>query len=745
MRETRGSIGGPAREALAPADDLRARVEQAEETLRAITTGEVDALVVTTSAGPQVFTLETAEAAYRVMLEEMSEGVASVSEDGLILYANRRFVELTTGPSGHVVGRHLASVLASGADVADSLLTGEGTELDVPLVAGASSQLGIHVSSTRLPAASGAAWCVVVSNTTKRTERLAAIVEHALDAILIADLDGRILSVNQAATKICGYSKEELLRMTVWDLIASGDLEHAATELAVSLGGGPERPVSLEIVTKDGTPVHVEVTGRIISTDGAAGSMELIARDVTEKRRLEAQLTRQATHDALTGLPNRVLFLDRLDRALEHLQRHGGQVAVGVLDLDNFKLVNDTLGHEAGDHLLAELAPRLVRALRASDTIARLGGDEFAVLFGGSGSIERVVAAARRLLGAFSDGFVSAGREQVLGASLGIAVALPGQTTVQLLRNADVAMYRAKRSGRGRYELYDAAMRAELERRLDMQNEIARAIEQREIRVVYQPIYDLESGRVLGAEALARRQRAGGDLVPAAEFIEAIEEFGLTRQLGEQVVSEVIAFLTRCGSGSDDLPWGIFVNLTANEIADDDFVQWLEVQLRDHDLPAGAFGLELTERVLGQEAERCADNLARLRDAGVLLSVDDFGTGYSGLGSLLDSPFSAIKIDRSFVEQLSRPSASSIVLAMIDLAHALHLRVIAEGIETQAQRKRLRTMHCDAGQGYHLARPLPEEEFRALLARAEPPSRGPPSRGEKRRSVRAPSASSHAG
>lgn len=558
-----------------------------------------------------------------------------------------------------------------------------------------------------------------VANTTVRTERLAAIVDRALDAIIIAAPDGRLLSVNDAASKISGYSRDELLAMTIWDLIAPGDLALAAHELTERLRGGPRRTVSLGLVAKNRGLIHVEATGQITWADGEPESIELIVRDMTERHELEEQLVRQATHDALTGLPNRVLFLDRLEQALKQAERDGAHVAVGILDLDNFKLVNDALGHEVGDRLLAELAPRLEAALRSSDTVARLGGDEFAILFAGAGggSEEAVVAVARRLLAVFDGGFAGVGREQMLGGSLGIAMALPGQSTTQVLRDADVAMYHAKSAGRGRYELYDAEMRSELERRLNLQNATAHAVEEHEVRVVYQPIYDLDTGVLLGAEALARWLQPDGELRPAAEFIEAVEEFGLTRRLAEQVVGQVIALLARRdGRNGCDLPWGISVNLTGHELGDPDFVTWLLDELHDGKIPAGALTVELTERVLVDYERRCAGNLARLHEAGVRLSLDDFGTGYSGLASLLNGQFATVKIDRMFVEQLPSPAASALVTATTTLAHAIEVDVIAEGIETDSQRDELRLAGCDAGQGHLLARPMPEAEFEALLA-----------------------------
>jgi len=436
---------------------------------------------------------------------------------------------------------------------------------------------------------------------------------------------------------------------------------------------------------------------------------------VIERKRAQERLAHQALHDPLTELPNRALFLDRLALALARLRRRQSSMAVLFADVDRFKVVNDSLGHDAGDRLLVALARRLRDVLRPGDTLARFGGDEFAVLCEDVPQGD-VIGIAERMMDALAEPFTAVGREVFVSVSLGIAVARdPDQRPEALLRDADAAMYLAKDRGRARFEIFDEAMRDKSTERLLLENALRRAPERGELRALYQPIVRLADGSMVGAEALVRWDHPERGLLEASQFVPLAEETGIIVPLGSWMLTE--ACREAVSWGGDGRAPAVSVNLSARQLSQPDLVDTVDQALRQTGLDADHLWLEITESVLMEDADTAVEALRRLRALGVHLCVDDFGTGYSSLAYLRRFPVDALKVDRSFVAGLGEdPEDSAIVEAVVSMAHSLRLSVVAEGVETEEQLARLRDLGCELAQGFYFAAPLPPSALDPLGA-----------------------------
>jgi diguanylate cyclase (GGDEF)-like protein len=461
-------------------------------------------------------------------------------------------------------------------------------------------------------------------------------------------------------------------------------------------------------------------------TDDDVNFVEAVANvlaTAVERHRDDERHRRAALHDSLTGLPNRSLALDRIAHALRRCGREGGTVAVLALDLDRFKLVNDSLGHAAGDELLVALAPRLRDAIRPGDTVARFGGDEFVVVCDGLDGPGAAVTVAERLSGALAEPVELASGPQFIGASIGIALAQgEGDTPDSLLRDADAAMYRVKeRKGGGRYELFDEHMRDEVLRRVTTESDLRRALDAGELRVHYQPIVDVRTERPVSVEALARWEHPERGMIPPSEFIEVAEDIGLIAELGLQVLEQA-SHQAAEWQRAFGVPLGLAVNVSGRQLAQAGFPEQVAAIAARSGLAPGTLSLEITESVLLEEADCTMAVLAHLREIGIRLILDDFGTGYSSLSYLKRFALHALKIDRSFVDGLGADDDdSTIVEAIVRMAHSLRLAVVAEGVETEAQLSQLRRLRCDSAQGYLFARPLAPGDMSDLLgARLEP-------------------------
>jgi diguanylate cyclase (GGDEF)-like protein/PAS domain S-box-containing protein len=436
-----------------------------------------------------------------------------------------------------------------------------------------------------------------------------------------------------------------------------------------------------------------------------------------ERRGIEEEIRHEAVHDPLTGLPNRNLFIDRLAQALAHARRRESAVAVLFLDIDQFKLVNDSLGHEAGDELLRAVAPRISASLRAGDTVARFGGDEFGILVDDLDGERDATRAAERVAAALSRPFVLRGREHFVTVSIGIAIADGTEEPAALIRDADSAMYRAKDRGRGRYEIFDEVMRASVVEHLEIENDLRVALEREQLLVHYQPVVSLKTNGIQSVEALLRWDHPQRGLMPPGQFISLAEESGLIVPVGAWVLEEACRQAALWHSQRpDEAPIGISVNLSARQIADPGLLTTIERILRTTRVDPLSLRLEVTETALVEEGESSLSTLQRLKSLGIGLVLDDFGTGFSSLSYLKRFPFDALKIDRLFIERLcEEPADAAIVKAVTGIADALGLEVVAEGVETREQLEAVQALGCHYAQGFHFARPLPDRELAALL------------------------------
>jgi diguanylate cyclase (GGDEF)-like protein/PAS domain S-box-containing protein len=454
--------------------------------------------------------------------------------------------------------------------------------------------------------------------------------------------------------------------------------------------------------------------------------LEHLAAIAIERKKYEAKLAHQAHHDPLTGLPNRALFLEFLQLAIARARRYSSMVAVLFLDLDRFKLVNDSLGHDAGDELLVALSQRLRGVVRPGDTVARFGGDEFTVLcedLPAAGARGHATDVAERLLHVIEQPFPLDGEEQYLSASIGIALAGPGTERPEgLLRDADAAMYRAKERGKGRWELFDEVMRATALERLETENALHRALDRGQLRVHYQPVMSLREQSCIGAEALVRWAHPERGLLTPMQFIDLAEESGLIVPVGQWVIEEACR-RSRQWRAEHGPSFVVSVNLSGRQLWNPELAQNVTAALdRTGSDPAGLC-FEITESVLMDDVDTTIGAISALKGLGVTLSIDDFGTGYSSLGYLKRFPVDAVKVDRSFIDGLGAdPEDSAIVAAVVSLGHALGLTVIAEGVETDRQLAELRALGCDAAQGYLFARPGPADDLATRFDRARLPA-----------------------
>ena len=552
--------------------------------------------------------------------------------------------------------------------------------------------------------------------------RFRSLVHNSSDVITVVDADSTVRYHTPSARPVLGYGTDELLGTRLLDLVHP---DHVSLALALfdeaSMGVGP---VALRARRADGSWVDVEAIGDNLLGDPNVGGIVVTLRDVSVRKELERTLTHQAFHDSLTGLANRALFVDRVEHALRRRGRIAHEVAVLFLDLDDFKTVNDSLGHAVGDELLGGVASRLDGSLRPADTTARLGGDEFAILLEGMAGIDDAFVAAQRLLDSLREPFTLEGKAVDVHASVGIAFA-DGDTlgSEALLRNADIAMYMAKSANKGSYEVFEPHMHDAAMRRLDVMADLQRAVENGDFVLHYQPIVTLDTRRVVGFEALVRWQHPVRGLLGPAEFIPLAEETNLILPLGRWVLEHACR---QARSWHTQLGTTMSVNLSQKQLAQPGLEDEVSEILRHTGVAPGAITLEITESVVMHDVDRTVALLARLRRLGVRVAIDDFGTGYSSLAVLRQLPIDVLKIDKAFVDGVGCNSEDSMLVGtVIELARGLGLETVAEGIEHEDQVERLRELRCSLGQGYFFARPLPARTAAAALLHT-PSTRRPP-------------------
>jgi diguanylate cyclase (GGDEF)-like protein/PAS domain S-box-containing protein len=560
--------------------------------------------------------------------------------------------------------------------------------------------------------------------------RFRTLVQHSSDVVMVLSEPTILRELGPSAAPVLGWRDEDRLGTSYLDTVHPED----ADRVVEALERAATRPGSAVVVPDhrlrhaDGSWRWMLATAVDLHSDAMIDGLVLNAHDITSRKTAEEALQHQALHDPLTCLPNRALLLDRLQHALDGMERSASipspgrmgaspeSVGVVFLDLDRFKLVNDSLGHTTGDRLLVEVARRLLGNVRAGDTVARFGGDEFVVLLNRVASAEDAKAATDRLLEAFSAPFEIGGRRHLVTASAGLVLSDEIHDAEALLRDADAAMYQAKERGRDRVQRFDAPLREQLLRRVELEHDLHGSVLRGELELAYQPLFELAGDRMIGAEALLRWNHPTRGRIPPVDFIPLAEESGLIVPIGTWVLGEALRQLgswRAAHHGLDELM--VSVNLSVHQLTDDDLPATVAGLLAVHDVAPESLCLELTESALMAEPEAGLAVLSELRALGVGLAIDDFGTGYSSLAYLRDLPVTTLKIDRSFVTGLSRDNSDSrMVAAIIGLAQEFGLTTVAEGVETCEQLTELRRLGCDVVQGYYLREPCVPSELAAL-------------------------------
>lgn len=552
-------------------------------------------------------------------------------------------------------------------------------------------------------------------------ERFRSAFDYAPIGIALVSPSGSWLKVNRAMCDILGYTEEEFLRSNFQTMLHNDDLGDTLIKISELLIGKIQNCQSEQrYKNKNGEIVWASWSVSKAS-DVASSDSRLIfqIQDITDKKSAEEELQYKATHDALTGLPNRAMFLSKLERAIEKTQMLDNyRISVLFIDLDRFKVINDSLGHLIGDQLLIEIAARLRDCLRPTDTVARLGGDEFTILVEGIHEPNEVIGIARRIQEKFASSFNLSGNEVYSSASIGILHKSEKQLTPEdMMRDADTAMYQAKRGGKARHEIFNPDMHDEVKEILELENDLRRAVEKDEFSVFYQPIYSIKTRKIQGFEALARWKHEKHGYIPPDKFIPLAEEIGLIDTLGLQILRKAC---TQGGRLKNEFPadshFTISVNLSCKQFEQFNLVENIKKVLRETNFNPRHLKLEITESVFIEHREKSIEMLHQLREIGVEINIDDFGTGYSNLSYLMQLPISTLKIDRSFINPLDEKGHGlEIVQTILTLACSLGIKVIAEGVENESQLEQLRNLNCEGAQGFLFAKPMSFEDARKFL------------------------------
>jgi diguanylate cyclase (GGDEF)-like protein/PAS domain S-box-containing protein len=680
--------------------------------------------------------LRESEERFRATFRQAAVGIAHLTPDGRWLRVNKKLCDILGYTQDELLGLHFQDVthpedLARNLDLQQQLLDGkiENYLLEKRFVqkGGSVAWVALTQSLVRTSAGDPKYFISVIEDISarKRTEASLLLAQRALESsgngIIITGCqlsDNPIVYVNPAFERITGYSEAEVLGRNCRFLHGDDHDQPGLLVLRQSIEAYGEARVTLRNYRKDGklfwnelfvAPVHDE-SGMITHFVG-------VQNDISDQKRAEENLLHMATHDALTGLPNRSLLQDRISQSISHAERMQREVAVLFLDFDRFKNINDSLGHAAGDALISSMARRLRNAVRMVDTVARVGGDEFVIVLTDITRKSDITQVLSNLIEAIMQPVLVEGHDLSITASIGISTyPHDGRDVSSLLKNADTAMYRAKEAGRNGFRFYAQEMNADAVDRLRLENDLRSAIKKGdELTLHYQPQVDTVTGCIVAAEALLRWHHPKHGLISPVDFIPMAEETGLIVQIGEWVLRHVCAQLRSwIEAGHPGIV--IAVNLSPRQFHQPDIVEMIARALSDYDLPPHLLELEITESSLMRNPEEAAILLGELSEMGFRLSVDDFGTGYSSLGYLKRFPLDALKIDRSFVADIeSDHDSASIAAAVIALAHSLGLKVVAEGVELDSQMEYLRSLKCDLAQGYLLGRPMPADDLVAFM------------------------------
>jgi diguanylate cyclase (GGDEF)-like protein/PAS domain S-box-containing protein len=690
-------------------------------------------MLATVEAGARVFELDQRDGARCLVAEESDEDadavvieLAALPDEFVDQLMSRKAVEIQNG-------RGLLGLQAPASPmfIAPFLMQGR-LEGAVALLNASGASVPLRGSLEALAAQVGLALdSALLTETVVRSEteaRFSALVQHSSDVIFVLDPDTTIQYASPSVEQLFSYQASELVGRRLTDCIPQDDRERLLVAMAARASRAPGASEALEfrVAHADGRWLDTESSVTNLLENPAVRGMVVNLREITERKRFESQLTYQAFHDQVTNLPNRALFYDRVEHALTRRREHGGPIAVLFLDLDNFKSVNDTFGHIAGDGLLRTISSRLEAAVRVGDTVARLGGDEFAILLEGVEHETRVAEVVERLLEVVSMPLSVEGRDVSTHCSIGIAIASPtveiAATADELLRNADVAMYEAKNAGGDTHRYFAAEMHASVVEQLELRAELKAAIERHELTLAYQPIFDLETDEISGYEALLRWEHDERGTITPAVFVPVAEDSGLIVPLGRWVLArachDAVIFQR---ARPDRRRRTMSVNLSARQLQRAEIVDEVRDALRASGLDPRCLVLEITESMMINDVELAIERLQALRELGVLVAVDDFGTGYSSLNYIRRLPINILKIDKSFIDSVDADDEQSkLTTAIIELARVLGLRCVAEGVERPEQRDRLRQLNCDYAQGFLLARPMSAEALSELLAAGEP-------------------------
>jgi len=558
-------------------------------------------------------------------------------------------------------------------------------------------------------------------------ERAQVTLNSIGDAVLSCDVSSRVTYLNKVAEQLTGWTGEKASGRPIEDVFHIIDATTRSTiPNPMAMAIREDRTVMLApnslLLRDDGVEAAIEDSAAPIhDRHGRVTGAVMVFHDVSSTRALSLNLTHQAQHDSLTGLPNRLLLDDRLNHAMGIARRHGVKLALLYLDLDRFKNVNDSLGHEIGDRLLKVIAQRLLGCVRGSDTVSRQGGDEFVILLSEVAAGQDAAISAEKVLRALNAPIDIDGHQLHVSASIGIAIyPEDGEDPASLLKHADFAMYHAKDCGRKNYQFFREDMNVRALERQSIEDGLHLALERGELVLYYQPIVDLWSGRPTGVEALIRWRHPHRGLLFPQQFVPIAEECGLILPIGRWALSEACR-QNRAWQDAGLPPLRIAVNVSAVELRHKDFVEGVRTCMSDNGLSSQHLELELTETFLMQDSASTALVLRSLKELGIQLALDDFGTGYSSLSHLKGFPIDTLKIDKAFVSELdTNPDDASIVRAVIGLGRSLNIRVVAEGVETAAQLARLQEQQCPEGQGYYFSRPVIADEFPRLLLNAPP-------------------------
>ena len=558
---------------------------------------------------------------------------------------------------------------------------------------------------------------------TERSEaRTGALIKNSSDVVCVLGPDTVVHYVSPSLEQMFAHDPAALTDHELAEIIHPDDAGRVRALIAAIAAGPPAQRTVAEFRVSHGEGEDwrdVEALGTNLLGDESIEGIVLNIRDISERKAFEEELEHQAFHDTLTGLPNRALFRNRVEHSLAARRRDHLPVAVLFLDIDDFKLVNDSLGHAAGDELLQEIGRRLEDCMRPVDTAARLGGDEFAILIRDSESELHSVEIAQRVMSSVSAPVALEGRDVSVGVSVGIAFSdqdmVTGRDAEELLRNADAAMYMAKEAGKGGYQLFNPEMHLRAMARLELKTELQRALEEGEFTVRYQPIMDLARGDMAGMEALARWEHPEKGLLSPDDFVPLLEETGLIVGVGHHILTEACAWAARMQQECPrEPPMSMAVNVSARQLQRPEFIGEVSGVLQETGIVASSLTLELTESVMMQDMEVSLMRLEALRRLGVKLAIDDFGTGYSSLNYVRELPVDILKIDRSFLAD-TNPQVAEMTASIVELARIFNLKAVAEGVETIDQLERLQSINCDFGQGFHFAKPLPPEEILELV------------------------------